>query len=220
MHMKNRQAMRKEREQKMLAENRLPPGQALTMKFPVYHAGVVPQFEPATWDFQIYGEVEDELRCDWLTFNQFPRRKLTLDVHCVTRWSAFDMEWEGVSLGELVRKGIITPTKNARFVIQHCEGGWRTSVPISIALAENFLLATHHQGEPLSPEHGYPLRAVTGRLLDAPQLKTVYLWKGGKWLRKIEFVCTDRLGYWESVGFHNEADVWKEQRFGDVQNTL
>jgi len=100
----------------------------------------------------------------------------------------------------------------ARFLMQHCEFGFTVNLPLEIALAENFLLATHYNGEPLTPDHGYPLRGVVGNIPGRADLKTPYLWKGGKWVRGLEFMASDRLGFWEQAGYHNEADIWKEQR--------
>jgi DMSO/TMAO reductase YedYZ molybdopterin-dependent catalytic subunit len=135
-----------------------------------------------------------------------------MDIHCVTRWSKFDTEWEGVSVRTLVDQGLIQLKPSARFVLQHCEYGFTVNVPLEVALADNFLLATHYDGQLLTPEHGYPLRGVVGFVPDRKELMAPYFWKGGKWLRGLEFLAQDRLGFWEQAGYHNEADVWKEQR--------
>jgi DMSO/TMAO reductase YedYZ molybdopterin-dependent catalytic subunit len=203
---------RRQQEDDLRQKGRIPPGQALTLKFPVLHYGPVPSFDPSTWDFRIWGEVEKEERWDWNTFQDLPRTKLRMDIHCVTRWSKADTEWEGVSLQQLVEQGIVRPKPEARFVLQHCEHGFTTNLPIDIALADNFLLATHFDGKPLTPEHGYPLRGAVGFIPGKKELKTVYFWKGGKWLRSIEFMSQDRLGFWEQAGYHNDGDVWTEQR--------
>jgi DMSO/TMAO reductase YedYZ molybdopterin-dependent catalytic subunit len=202
---------RREEEARVRREGRLPPGQSLTQKFPVLHYGPVPRFNPATWDFRLWGEVEEERRWSWEEFQALPRRKVHMDIHCVTRWSKFDTEWEGVALRDLVDRGIVRPKPTARFLMQHCEFGFTVNIPLEIALADNFLLATHFAGEPLSPDHGYPVRGVVGNIPGA-DLKTPYFWKGGKWVRSLEFMAEDRLGFWEQAGYHNEADVWKEQR--------
>jgi DMSO/TMAO reductase YedYZ molybdopterin-dependent catalytic subunit len=202
---------RKEDEERVRKAGRLPPGQSLTHKFPVLHYGPVPRFDPKTWDFRIWGEVEEEKRWTWDEFQTLPRRKLVMDIHCVTRWSKFDTGWEGVSLRDLEEQGFIRLKPTARHVMQHCEYGFTVNIPLEIALADNFLMATHHDGEPLTPDHGYPLRGVVGNIPGA-ELKTPYFWKGGKWLRSIEFMSEDRLGFWEQAGYHNEADIWKEQR--------
>jgi len=205
---------RREEEEKVRQEGRLPPGQSLTQKFPVLHYGPVPKFDPSTWDFRVWGEVEEEVRWNWEEFNQLPRTKLGMDIHCVTRWSKFDTEWEGVSVKTLVERGLIKPKPAAHYVLQHAEYGYTVNLPLEVVLAENFLLATHFDGEPLSPDHGYPLRGVVGFIPGRDDLPTPYLWKGAKWLRGLQFLVKDRPGFWEQAGYHNEADVWKEERFG------
>lgn len=205
---------RRDLEDKVRQQGRLPPGQSLTQKFPVLHYGPVPTFNPATWDFRAWGEVEQERRWTWDEFNQLPRTRLQMDIHCVTRWSKFDTVWEGVSVRSLVEQGLIQPRPSARFVIQHAEYGFTANLPLEVVLAENFLLATHYDGQPITPEHGYPLRGVVGHILERQDLKTPYFWKGAKWLRGLEFMAHDQPGFWEQAGYHNEADVWEEERFG------
>lgn len=204
---------RKTQEDALRAANRLPPGQSLTRKFPVLHIGTVPQTDLTTWDFRIWGEVEQPRSWNWAEFNQLPRTQLTLDLHCVTQWSMFDTVWEGVSLRTLVEQEFIRLKTTARYVIQHCEQGYTTNTTLELALSDNMLLATHYDGRPLEPDHGFPLRmvigAAPGRLTD----RTAYLWKGGKWLRGLEITAEDRPGFWERAGYHNDADPWREQRF-------
>jgi DMSO/TMAO reductase YedYZ molybdopterin-dependent catalytic subunit len=204
---------RKQDEERVRSEGRLPPGQALTEKFPVLHYGAVPEFNPATWDFQVWGEVESPRRWTWDEFNQIPRQKLVMDIHCVTRWSKFDTEWEGVSVRQMVEAGLIHLLPTARFVIQHAEFGFTANLPLEVVLADNFLLATHYNGELLTLDHGAPLRGVVGAIPNR-DLMTPYFWKGAKWLRGLEFTAQDRPGFWERAGYHNDADVWKEERFG------
>ena len=136
-----------------------------------------------------------------------------MDIHCVTRWSKLDTEWEGVSIATLVSEGFIKPLPEAKFVVQHCEQNYTTNTPLEMVLQPNFLLATHYAGEPLTPDHGYPLRAVVGSFQDRSEESSAYFWKGGKWLRGLEFLAEDRRGFWENAGYHNEADPWKEERF-------
>ena len=205
---------RKDLEDKVRQQGRLPPGQSLTQKFPVLHYGPVPTFNPATWDFRAWGEVEQERRWTWDEFSQLPRTRLQMDIHCVTRWSKFDTVWEGVSVRSLVEQGLIRPRPSARYVMQHAEYGFTANLPLQVVLAENFLLATHYDGQPITPEHGYPLRGVVGHILERQDLKTPYFWKGAKWLRGLEFMPHDQPGFWEQAGYHNEADVWEEERFG------
>jgi DMSO/TMAO reductase YedYZ molybdopterin-dependent catalytic subunit len=199
-------------EERVLKEGRLPPGQSLTNRFPVLHYGPVPRFNPSTWSLRIFGDVVDEVMWNWEEFNKLPRTSVKMDIHCVTRWSKFDTEWEGVSLNTLVDQGLIKLKPSARYLLQHCEYGFTVNIPLKVALAPNFILATHYDGNPLEPDHGYPLRGVVGHVLNA-DYATPYLWKGGKWLRGLEFMAMDRLGFWEQAGYHNEADVWKEERF-------
>lgn len=210
--MVGRPTPRHEKEARLAREGRLPPGQALTEKFPVLHYGPIPPFDPETWDFRIWGEVEEEKRWTWEEFQQLPRTRVVMDIHCVTRWSKFDTVWEGVSVKQLVEEGIIRLKPTARFVMEHCEYGFTTNLPLEIVLQDNFLLATHFNGEPLTPEHGYPLRAVIGYIPGRDDLQTTYFWKGGKWLRGLEFMAEDRPGFWEQAGYHNRGDVWREER--------
>ena len=203
---------RKEDEEKVKKEGRLPPGQSLTNRFPVLHYGPVPRFDPSTWDLRAFGEVEEEKRWSWDEFNKLPRSTVTMDIHCVTRWSKFDTTWEGVALKSLVDAGLLKLKPTAHYLLQHCEYGFTVNIPIDVALSPNFLLATHFNGEPLELDHGFPMRGVVGHI-NGTDYKTPYLWKGGKWLRGLEFLNKDRLGFWEQAGYHNEADVWKEQRF-------
>lgn len=205
---------RRKEEERIRNEGRLPPGQSLTLKFPVLHYGPVPAFNPATWDFRVWGEVEQEKTWTWAEFNQLPRTKLKMDIHCVTRWSKFDTEWEGVSVKTMVEQGLIKIKPDATHVMQHAEYGFTVNLPLEIILQDNFLMATHFNGRPLEPDHGYPLRGTVGHIPTQAGLEAPYLWKGAKWLRGLEFMSKDRRGFWEQAGYHNRADVWKEERFG------
>jgi DMSO/TMAO reductase YedYZ molybdopterin-dependent catalytic subunit len=205
---------RRKNEDRVRNEGRLPPGQSLTDKFPVLHYGPVPPFNPATWDFRIWGEVEEEKRWTWDEFNKLPRTKIEMDIHCVTRWSKFDTVWEGVSVKTMVENSLLKIKETATHVMQHAEYGFTVNLPLEVVLQDNFLLATHFNGEPISPDHGYPLRGVVGFIPSRGDLETPYLWKGAKWLRSIEFMPRDKRGFWEQAGYHNRADVWKEERFG------
>ena len=205
---------RRKEESRIRNEGRLPPGQSLTLKFPVLHYGPVPHFNPATWDFRIWGEVEEEKSWTWDQFNQLPRTRIEMDIHCVTRWSKFDTVWEGVSVKTLVENGLFKIKPTATHVMQHAEYGFTVNLPLEVVLQENFVMATHFNGEPISPDHGYPLRGVVGLIPSQKNLETPYLWKGAKWLRSLEFMPRDRRGFWEQAGYHNRADVWREERFG------
>ncbi|NJN43733.1 MAG: sulfite oxidase-like oxidoreductase [Anaerolineae bacterium] len=205
---------RREQEESVREEGRLPPGQSLTQKFPVLHYGPVPRFDPSTWDFRIYGEVEQEKKWTWDEFNKLPRTKVMMDLHCVTRWSKFDTEWEGVSVKTLIDEGLLKLKPTAKYVVEHAEYGYTTNLPVDVVLQPNFLLATHYDGQPITPDHGYPLRGVIGAIPDRKDLAEPYLWKGAKWIRGLQFTTNDHPGFWEQAGYHNEADIWKEQRFG------
>jgi DMSO/TMAO reductase YedYZ molybdopterin-dependent catalytic subunit len=182
---------------------RLPPGQYLTEKWPVLHAGDVPRTDLATWDFRVYGEVETPITLSWEELAELPRVEATQDIHCVTRWSRFDTTFGGVPWSALAERA--KPRPAARFAIAHAEQGFTANVPLSFLEAEGALLATHADGEPLTPEHGWPLRLV---------VPGKYFWKSAKWLRAIELTAVDRPGFWERYGYHNDADPWKEERYG------
>jgi len=182
---------------------RLPPGQHLTLKWPVLHAGDVPSYpDLSTWTFRVTGEVEQELELSWDELNALPRTSNVQDIHCVTRWSRFDTRFEGVHWRELAK--LARPKPTARFVVAHAEQDFSSNVPLSSLEADDALLATHADGEPLAPEHGYPLRLV---------IPGKYFWKSAKWLRGIELTSTDRPGFWERYGYHNDADPWREERY-------
>jgi DMSO/TMAO reductase YedYZ molybdopterin-dependent catalytic subunit len=202
---------RKELEEQMLKEGRLPPGQSLTLKFPVLHYGSVPTFDPETWRFRIWGEVEKEISLTWEEFLHIPKTEVKLDIHCVTRWSKFDTNWRGIAIKTLINEGHLKLKPAAAYVLQHAAGGYTTNLPLETTLQENFLLATHFEGKPLTPDHGGPLRGIVGNIPDSG-IKTPYFWKGAKWLNGLEFLSEDQLGFWEKAGYHNEGDIWKEQR--------
>jgi DMSO/TMAO reductase YedYZ molybdopterin-dependent catalytic subunit len=182
---------------------RLPPGQYLTEKWPVLHAGSVPSTDLATWDLRVFGEVESELRLSWDELTALRASENVQDIHCVTRWSRFDTQFKGVHWRELA--ALVNPKQTANFVIAHAEQGYTTNVPISFLEADDALLAYEADGEPLGLEHGWPLRLV---------IPDKYFWKSAKWLRAIELRSNDQPGFWERYGYHNDADPWQEQRYG------
>ena len=183
---------------------RLPPGQYLTEKWPVLHAGDVTRYADLdAWSLRVFGEVENELELSWEQFSALPRASKVQDIHCVTRWSRFDAPFEGVHWSELAT--LARPRPTARFAIAHAEAGFTSNVPLSFLADPSALLATHADGAPLTPEHGYPLRLV---------IPGKYFWKSAKWLRGIELSSADKPGFWERYGYHNDADPWREERYG------
>jgi DMSO/TMAO reductase YedYZ molybdopterin-dependent catalytic subunit len=182
---------------------RLPPGQYLTEKWPVLHAGSVPVTDLATWDFRIWGEVEEPLTLTWDQFDALPKTEHVQDIHCVTRWSRFDMSFRGVHWRDLAP--LVRPKPSARFAIAHAEQGFTANVPLASLEDDHALLATEANGEQLSEEHGWPLRLV---------IPGKYFWKSAKWLRGIELRAADQPGFWERYGYHNDADPWQEERYG------
>ena len=183
---------------------RLPPGQVLTDKWPVLHHGSVPKVDLATWSFRVFGLVERETRWTWEQFLALPRVEVRTDIHCVTRWSRFDNLWQGVAVTEVLRRAGVKP--EARHAIAHAEHGFTANLPLAELLRDDVLLALKHDGVDLTPDHGWPLRLV------APSR---YFWKSAKWIRGLELTATDRPGFWEQNGYHNDADPWKEERFSD-----
>ena len=193
---------RKELERRMQADGRLPPGQAATLKWPVLQYGSVPRFDPARWDFRITGLVEQPVRLTWEEFNRLPKSTVTSDFHCVTRWSRFDNHWQGVLFRDVLMLVKLLP--RAAYVLVHAEQGYTANVPLADLNRDNVLFATHHDGQPLEPDHGYPLRLIVPHL---------YAWKSVKWVRGLEFLDHDVPGFWEQNGYHMYGDPFKEQRF-------
>ena len=181
---------------------RLPPGQYLTEKWPVLHAGSVPSTDLATWDFRVWGQVEEPQTLSWDEFDALPKSENVQDIHCVTRWSRFDTRFRGVHWRELAK--LVRPKPTANFVIAHCEQGYTANVPLEFLEDDLALLATEADGEPLEPDHGWPLRLV---------IPGKYFGKSAKWLRGIELSSIDKPGFWERYGYHNDADPWKEERY-------
>ena len=182
---------------------RLPPGQYLTEKWPVLHAGTVPQTDLASWDFKVFGEVEEPLTLGYDELQALPQSEVTVDIHCVTRWSRFDTGFKGVHWRELAK--LVRSRQTARYVLAHAEQGFTSNVPLEALEDDNALIAWEADGEPLEPEHGWPLRLV---------VPSRYFWKSAKWLRGLELLSSDQPGFWERYGYHNDADFWQEQRYG------
>ncbi len=183
---------------------RIPPGQSQTVKWPVLDASGTPPIDMSKWRLEIFGLVEREVSLDWAEFSSLSRVEVFSDFHCVTRWSRLDNTWSGVSVKTLMDLAGIKP--EARFVSAlGYDFGWTTNLPLDEFLVEDALVATHHDGQPLTPEHGGPARLVVPRL---------YAWKSAKWIGGIELLAEDRAGFWERNGYHMHGDPWKEERFG------
>jgi DMSO/TMAO reductase YedYZ molybdopterin-dependent catalytic subunit len=182
---------------------RLPPGQYFTEKWPVLHAGEVPDVDVGAWTLEIGGEVEQPLSLGFDALKELPATEVTTDIHCVTRWSRFDARFKGVHWRELAR--LCEPKPTANFAIAHAEAGFTANVPLAALEDPNALIAYEADGEPLTPEHGGPVRLV---------IPTKYFWKSAKWLTGIELSSIDKPGFWERYGYHNNADFWQEERYG------
>ena len=183
---------------------RIPPGQSLTDRFPVLHYGPVPRIDLEKWDFKVFGLVGEPVRFTWEEFMQLPQSQVTMDIHCVTRWSKLDTTWEGVLATELMKHVNLKP--QAKFVIAHAEYGFTANVPLEFFLDEQTIFAHSFGGKPLEKDHGWPLRLVVPKK---------YFWKSAKWIRGIEFLAQDKLGFWERNGYSNNADPWKEERYSE-----
>ena len=180
---------------------RVPPGQYLTDGFPVLTVGPDPDYDLSTWDFQVYGEVEDELQLSWDELLALPQKDVVTDIHCVTRWSKLDTAWRGVAVSDLLARARVKP--EGKFVMAYSDGGYTTNLPLGAVLDDDVLLAHTFDGKPLEHEHGGPLRLLVPKR---------YFWKSAKFVRKLEVMSEDRMGFWELNGYHNDADPWKEQR--------
>jgi len=183
-------------------KNRLPPGQRAVDRLPVLHVGIASHVDVSKWAFTISGLVEKEMKLSYEEFMALPRVKVFSDIHCVTGWSKLDNLWEGVSTGTIRELAGVLP--EARFAIVHSFGGYTTNLSLSDFLEEDVLFAVKYNNEPLASEHGYPARLVVPRL---------YFWKSAKWVVGVEFTAEDKPGFWESRGYHNHGDPWKEERY-------
>ena len=190
-------------ERERAVADRLPPGQYLTEKWPVLHYGGVPKVDLAKWDFQASGLVEQPLRLTYEQFKELPRQTVKQDVHCVTRWSMLDSTWEGDPVSELMKLVQLEP--EATHVMVKAEHGFTANLSLDDFLRQENMLVDTRNGEPISPEHGWPLR------LFVPHL---YFWKSAKWVRGLEFMAGDRPGFWEQYGYHMRGDPWQEERYG------
>ena len=189
------------------AAERVPPGQYVTEKFPVLHYGSVPDYKDLqkSWDFRVWGEIEEPKRFSFDEFRALPTAEVRTDIHCVTRWSKLDTVWEGIPFRTFLEHiPRLKPT--AKHVMAHCEQGYTANIPLEVLMDDDVLLAYHFEGRELDPEHGYPLRLLVPKK---------YFWKSAKWLRGLEFMAEDQLGFWERYGYSNSADPWKEERYSD-----
>ncbi len=183
--------------------SRVPPGQTVTQGFPVLHYGDVPYYrDMSKWNFRIFGLVDQEVEISYKEFMALPRQEFNNDIHCVTTWSKLDNTWEGVPVSTIMSRVKLKP--EAGYVMLHAEHGWTTNLPLEDFLKETSFFGIKHNGELLTPEHGYPMRMVVPHL---------YFWKSAKWLRGIEFMAKDKPGFWEKNGYHMYGDPFKEQRY-------
>lgn len=181
---------------------RLPAGQVLTQRFPILHEGAVPEYDLATWSLNLSGAIGPSRQLSYADLQRLPQRQLCCDIHCVTRWSKFDTRWSGVHLSDLLQALDINP--RGRFVMAHADHDYQTNLSLDDLLHPDSLLALSYNDQPLTPQHGWPVRlVVAGR----------YFWKSAKWLRGLEFVEHEQPGFWERNGFHLHADPFLEQRF-------
>lgn len=198
---------------KISVDARIPQGQSRVTDFPVLDMGIRPAIDTPTWTLRLFGLVNHKITLDWKTFKSLPQTKVVADMHCVTRWSQLDMNWEGVLARDLV--ALVQPAEAAQFVTLHGADGYTTNLPLDALLDDDVIIAHSVLSEPLSMEHGWPARLVVPKR---------YAWKGAKWISGIEFHEKDRPGFWEVRGYHNDADPWKEERFGytrtDEENLL
>ncbi len=187
-----------------LRDERIPPGQSRTRKWPVLDAHGPVSIPIEEWQLRVFGLVESPLELSWEEFQDLPRVKVFSDFHCVTRWSRLGNLWEGVATRELLNRAGAKPT--AKFAILHgYDFGWTTNLPLEDFLSEDALLADTHDGDLIDSQHGGPVRAVVPLL---------YAWKSAKWIHGIELVETDQPGYWERAGYHEHGDPWTEERVG------
>jgi len=185
-------------------DERVPPGQFVTQKFPVLHFGSVPTYpDLSKWDFRIFGLVGKPARFGWDNLMNLPQVTQTVDIHCVTRWSKLDTTWTGIPWREVLK--VVSVKPEATHVMAHCEFGFTANISLDVLDDDDTMLAFLYDGKPLEPDHGYPLRLLVPKR---------YFWKSAKWLRGLEFMAGDRPGFWERNGYHMEGDFWKEERFG------
>lgn len=200
-------ATRRDLENQMKKEGRIPPGQSLTLKFPVLTYGGNPSYDLTKWDFKVWGEVNTPMTWTWEELMALPQKSIKVDIHCVTRWSKVDTHWTGVDILELAK--LVGVRSGAKYVIAHCDGGYTTNLPVEDFLDDDVLLAHTYEGEAITHEHGAPLRTLVPKL---------YFWKSAKFVRGLEFSKVDKPGFWEQGGYHNHGDPFKEERYAPRNN--
>lgn len=186
---------------KRKTSSRLPPGQYEVKDFPVLSLGPTPEVKPEDWKLEVAGLVEKPMPWTWDEFNKLPKARFSKDIHCVTKWSKFDTNWEGVPMDVIM--DLVKPSGGA-YLIAHSHDGYSTNLPIEDVSAGKAMVATSYQDEMIEPQHGGPARLLVPHL---------YFWKSAKWLKKLEFVGEDHPGFWETRGYHNYGDPWKEERY-------
>jgi DMSO/TMAO reductase YedYZ molybdopterin-dependent catalytic subunit len=187
---------------------RLPPGQYETRDFPVLSAGPTPRVALSAWDFMLHGPDGRMARWTWDEFLALPHEVVTRDIHCVTKWSKFGTVWEGVSVDTLLAATAERGIEPAPYVLAMCDGGYTTNLPLADVTGGKAWVALRYDGAPLAPEHGGPARLLVPHL---------YFWKSAKWVRQLRFMELDQPGFWESFGYHNYGDPWREQRYAGDQ---
>jgi len=199
----DRRRQLRELEDTALREGRIPPGQSLTVKWPLLHYGSIPEIDPIEWRLRFWGLVHEPAAVTWDQFQMLPSTENTSDIHCVTHWTKLDNHWRGVPARHILSKVQLLPS--ARYVLVHAPG-YTANLPLEALLDDDVLFATEHDGEKLSIEHGGPVRLVVPKR---------YFWKSVKWVNGIELLAEDRPGFWETRGYHNQGDPWTEERFDD-----
>jgi DMSO/TMAO reductase YedYZ molybdopterin-dependent catalytic subunit len=192
------------REMVSAVKERIPPGQYETKDFPVLSAGPTPRTSIARWNFSIYGEISEDLKWTWDEFRKLPRETVTVDIHCVTKWSKLNTVWTGVSVDTLLEAIDLNAQPAVGHLIAFCDGGYTTNLPLADVRGGKAWIVDEYDGRPLAAEHGGPARLLVPHL---------YFWKSAKWVRGFKLITEDRAGFWEAAGYHNYGDPWKEQRY-------
>jgi DMSO/TMAO reductase YedYZ molybdopterin-dependent catalytic subunit len=183
--------------------DRLPPGQYLTSDFPVLSAGPTPRRDLESWSFSVYYADIALADWSWFEFEALPQTSVKVDIHCVTKWSKLDTHWQGVTIDTLLdAAGLSDPP--TPFTLIHSDGAYSTNIPVEDLIGGKGMVATRYEGEPLAPEHGGPARLLVPHL---------YFWKSAKWVRRLQFITSDKPGFWEELGYHIYGDPWREQRY-------